>query len=308
IILNSNHLLFPFGTTISYRCAGNRQLEADMNILSYHLCIEADQNRIFSGITPSSEDILALQSSDAVILPQPCKESLYRAACLHCSHVFPNYDVFFEYQGKTGQNRLFQEIDVPHPQTVSFSDVNQFSVDACHLDFPFVFKLSWGGEGRNVFLVKSEKDLALCLEKARESEKSGGKGFIVQEYIDTGGRSLRVVVIHDRFISYWRQVADGGFYTNLAKGAVPDHQSAPELQEKAVCALRDFCHKTGINLAGFDFLFDAKNQDPAALFLEINFCFRCKGLGGVGEYHKLLEQGISEWLKDIRAASQDENL
>ncbi|MCK5405698.1 MAG: glutathione synthase [Desulfobulbaceae bacterium] len=270
-----------------------------MNVLSYHLCIEAAQNRILSG-TPSVDDIKALESSDAVILPQPCRESLYRAACRSCSQVFPNYDAFFEYQGKTGQDRLFKKMGVPYPQTFSFFDVNQFSAKASPLGFPFVFKLSWGGEGKNVFLVTSEKELAHCLVKARESEKQGEKGFLVQEYIPTGGRSLRVVVIHDRFFSYWRQDENGGFYTNLAKGAVLDHQSSPDLQEKAVHALRDFCRKTKINLAGFDFLFDEKSQDPLPLFLEINYCFRCKGLGGVGEYHKLLAQGIKEWLGQVR--------
>ncbi len=166
-------------------------------------------------------------------------------------------------------------------------------------NYPFVFKFSWGGEGNNVFLIQSPKDLALCLERAREWERQGKKEFLLQEYVPTGGRSLRVVVIGNNFYSYWRKVADGGFYTNLAKGASIDRDSFPELQEKAVMALRDVCRKTGINLAGFDFLFSTQDPENTPLFLEINVCFRCRGLGGADSFNRLLVQGIREWLAQL---------
>lgn len=275
-----------------------------MNVLSFHLLIEADQNRIVWGSPPSTEDRKAIQSADAVILPQGCRESLYRAARRHCTHVFPNYDVFFQYPGKTGQDAFFKKMALPHPETKSFHSLSQFTRTSHSFIYPFVFKFSWGGGGNNVFLIKSAEDLAQCLEKAREWEYQDKKGFLLQEYVPTGGRSLRVVVIGNNFYSYWRQALDGGFYTNLAKGAFIEHESSPELQEKAVSVLRDVCWKTGINLAGFDFLFSTDEPENIPLFLEINVCFRCKGLGGVDTYNRLLEQGIREWLAQI---SQEKN-
>ena len=270
-----------------------------MNVLSYHLCIETDHNRVFSGDSPAAADIEAIKKADAVILPQGCKEILYRTACRHCAHVFPDYSVCYAYPVKTGQHALFKEMGVPHPLTISYQDISQFTDFPDSFLFPFVFKFSWGGEGTNVFLVRSEEDLRQCLARARKWEKQNKKGFILQEYVPTNGRSLRVVVIGNTFYSYWRQSTDAGFYTNLAKGAVVDRHSCPELQEKAVVMLKDFCPKTGINLAGFDFLFPATQKNPDPLFLEINFCFRCKGLGGVDRYHQLLEEGIRQWLSDL---------
>jgi len=270
-----------------------------MKVLSFHLLIEADQNRIVWGNSLSTEDKKAIEAADAVILPQGCRESLYRAARRHCAHVFPNYDVVFQYPGKTGQDAFFKKMALPHPETQSFHSLSRFTRTSHSFTYPFVFKFSWGGEGNNVFLIKSAEDLAQCLEKAKEWEHQDKKGFLLQEYVPTGGRSLRVVVIGNNFYSYWRQVGDGGFYTNLAKGAFIEHESSPELQKRAVTVLRDVCRKTGINLAGFDFLFSTDDPENIPLFLEINVCFLCKGLGGVDAYHLLLEQGIREWLAQI---------
>lgn len=273
-----------------------------MKVLSYNLLIETDCNRIFSGPLLTEADFAALKAADAVILPQPCREVLYRTAKRFCAHVFPDYDAFFDYPGKIGQYHLFREIAVPHPRTTIFGSLQDYSENSGVFSFPVVFKFSWGGEGKNVFLLRSYEDLDECLEKAYFWESNGKQGFVLQEYIPTNGRSLRVVVIGNEFFSYWRVGSQGDFYTNLAKGAAVDCHSSPDLQKKAVELLRDFCHKTKINLAGFDFLFTEDPKDPrytTPLFLEINYCFRCRGLGGPGHYHHLLGQSVRSWIKNL---------
>jgi len=111
---------------------------------------------------------------------------------------------------------------------------------------------------------------------------------------------LRVVVIGKDFYPYWRCVSGGGFYTNLARGAFIDYESIPHLQQKGVAVLRDFCGETGIDLAGFDFLFADGDINQIPLFLEINFCFRCRGLGGVDMYHRYLERAVKGWLAEVK--------
>ena len=123
---------------------------------------------------------------------------------------------------------------------------------------------------------------------------------MIQELIPSNGRSLRVVIIHQTCISYWRVHDDGdGFYTNLAKGAKIDAESDPALQEAAIAVTRKFCDQTKINLAGFDFLFS--ESDLAAgvikpLFLEINYFFGRRGLGGSESYYQILKNEIDNWL------------
>jgi ribosomal protein S6--L-glutamate ligase len=278
-----------------------KMIKNDMKILSFHLLLETEWNRILNGNSLSDDDIAAIKSADGVILPQGCSERVYRTACEYCERVFPNYDARFRFPGKTGQAQLFEERGVSMPQTYTFQNVDHFTQkkQSC-FPYPFVFKSAWGGAGRKVFLVQSDDDLDRCLGMARTWESENEPGIVLQEYIDTGGRSLRVVVIEKSMYAYWRvQTEKDNFYTNYSKGATIDSESYPLLQEKACHVLKPFCLATGINLAGFDFIFaeNKKNQEP--LFLEINYGFGTFGLGGPDKYLKLLESGIREWKENF---------
>lgn len=277
-----------------------------MEILSFHPCYEADRNRLCAGRDPDEADRAAIASADAVILPQGCKKPLYDLAVSLCNHVFPNYQARFDYPGKIGQARLFEETGVAHPPTETFASVSALNTRYGHMPgraayaFPFVFKFDWGGEGDNVYLVKGPDMFQNLLHQATRYERSGQFGFLVQQFILSRNRALRVVVIGGKIVAYWRVQPDPrAFYANLPKGAVIDHTSDPDLRAAAIMATRFFCQKTGINLAGFDFLFSEK--DLAAhlvkpLFLEINFFFGRSGLGGSEVYYRTLNDEIDKWV------------
>jgi ribosomal protein S6--L-glutamate ligase len=225
----------------------------------------------------------------------------------NCAHVFPDYDARFAYPEKIGQTKLFQKTGVSHPHTVYYdkgalSKIGyQSLLNNLPLALPFVFKFNWGGEGETVFLLQSLEAVEKALKNAVLCEKSGQYGFLLQEFIPSRGRSLRVVVIHQSYFSYWRvhEEADG-FYTNLKKGAKIDADSDPVLQEAAVAATQRFCDQTKINLAGFDILFSEPHLQTGLikpLFLEINYFFGRKGLGGSENYYTLLQTEIDTWIK-----------
>jgi ribosomal protein S6--L-glutamate ligase len=278
-------------------------------ILSFHPVYKADQNLLCAGRDPGEAELAAIRQADAVIVPQGCRESIYRMAKNNCPHVFPDYTTRFAYPEKIGQTKLFQKAKVPHPRTMLF-EKNALTDIGCHdlldhppLDLPFVFKFNWGGEGETVFLLQSRRDIEKVLKNVFLYEKSGQYGFLLQEFVPSKERSLRVVVIHQSYISYWRVQDDAdGFYTNLTKGAKIDTVSDPALQEAAIAATRAFCNQTKINLAGFDFLFS--EPDLAAgvikpLFLEINYFFGRRGLGGSDNYYRLLQNEIDDWLRGL---------
>jgi ribosomal protein S6--L-glutamate ligase len=272
-------------------------------IVSYHPCFEADTNILCAGRTPDGNDLAAMCGADAVILPQGCPKSLYKMARDNCAHIFPGYGARFDYPGKLGQTRLFAENNVRHPYTLAFADTNDFhqryGPEPNHLPigFPLVFKFDWGGEGETVFLVESKTLLNDHIKKAARFEKTGQKGFLIQEYIPCDGRSLRVVVIGETMRSYWRVHENrGNFLASISKGAHIDAGLQPDLQKAAIDAVAPFCRKTGINLAGFDFLFSSKEHCPWPLFLEINYFFGRKGLGGSEQFYKMLIPEIKNWI------------
>ena len=273
-------------------------------ILSYHPCFNGDKNNLCAGRQPTSMDLEDIQKADVVILPQGCLKSLYNMARETCRHVFPNYDAMFNYPGKLGQIELFRETKTLHPDSTIFTDLKSF-LSTCNFppkvsqyQFPFVFKFNWGGEGSTVYLIESMNHFKEILDMTKRFEKTGQAGFLLQEYIPDQNRVLRVVVIGKRIISYWRvKEKKDTFQIALAKGAVIDHTSDSDIQEKAREIASDFCDKTFINLAGFDFLFANSSQGPKPLFLEINYFFGRRGLGGSQQYYTILNSEIQKWLK-----------
>ncbi|MDM8525565.1 hypothetical protein QUF80_19520 [Desulfococcaceae bacterium HSG8] len=283
-------------------------------ILSFHPCVETDKNILCAGREPWDDDLAAIKAADAVILPQGCRESLYKMAHNNCDRVFPNYDAKFRYPGKIAQIQLFRETGVPHPKTDAYLTYDEFikirsrekilspgfyNFLNINKSLPFIFKFAWGGEGDNVFLIRSYEEFKDALHKAVIFEKTGQSGFLVQEYIPSGNRTLRVVIIGKKILSYWRvQENPEDFCSNLARGGVIDPGSDPDLQAEARTAVRYFCRKTGINLAGFDLLFSELDSERTPLFLEINYFFGRSGLGGSEKFYELLNTEIRKWIDD----------
>ena len=268
-------------------------------IVSFHPCFGADKYIICAGRKPDDNDLAAIKAADAVILSQGCDEELYKMASKNCSNIFPDYEARFKYPGKIGQIHLFRETNVLHPKSVTFERVD-YLPENLPFDFPFVFKFDWGGEGDAVFLITSPEKFKDAVQKALNFERAGHAGFLIQEYIPSQNRSLRVVVIGQKFISYWRiQKNTEEFCTSLSRGAALDFDSDPDLQEAAVSSAKHFCKMTGINLAGFDFLFSSEVNIKEPLFLEINYFFGRKGLGGSEKYYKILESEIQKWIESL---------
>jgi len=275
-------------------------------IVSYHPLFEADRNILCAGRRLDDRDLAAIQAAKAVILNQGCYQSLYEMARANCRHVFPNYDAKFKYPGKLGQTKLFKELNICHPSTEIYSDLAAFkkkyrhNPDRLPSRYPLVFKYDWGGEGETVYRIDTPEDLQKVLTQTAEFEKSGQSGFLLQDFVPCADRALRVVVIGQHSVSYWRiQQNSGAFHTNLSKGAVIDSKAEPGLQQKAVAVVKELCQKTGINLAGFDVIFSAESSDPDPMLLEINYFFGRKGLGGSEAYYKILQEEIRAWLAGI---------
>ena len=272
-------------------------------VLSFHPLIQGDTNRMCAGREPGPDDVSAIRRARAVILPQACPQGLYRIARDNCRHVFPNYDARFEFRGKTGQVRLFRSTGTRHPRTEIFENTQAFGRSYGRdgfQRFPAVFKFDWGGEGETVFLVPDGPGLQDFLGRARVYERTGQSGFLLQEYVPCGGRSLRVVVVGGRMVSYWRVHPDGAFHTGLARGARVDAVSDPDLRQQAEDAVSVLCGRTGIDLAGIDLLFsDTPGGSRPPLVLEINYFFGRTGLGGSQAFYRMLRREVRNWLRSL---------
>ncbi|MFP4040277.1 MAG: RimK family alpha-L-glutamate ligase [Desulfosudaceae bacterium] len=276
-------------------------------IVSFHPCFSGDRHINTGDRALTEDDLAAIKNSSMVILPQACRRDLFQAARKYAGAVFPDLRTRFDYPGKTGQIRLFRETGTPHPRSFVYPDTAAFRQDPANpivaggISFPLVFKFDWSDEGRGVFRADDRKTLERILLQAEQAEATGQKGFVIQEYIETRGRVLRVCVINTAVIAYWKKRLDPDeFAVNLAGNAVIDRTSYPELRRRGVAAVQTFCRRTGINLAGFDLLFDGLKPDSTPLLLEINYYFGRRGLGGSERYYHLLNREIDKWVNDHR--------
>lgn len=271
----------------------------DNEIISFHPIIPGD--RFFWERSPWSRQLCRnLAQARAVILPQTVSREFYALCKSLCPNVFPNYDIRFQWEGKVGDAMLFWSNQVPHPKTIVFPRVE--SLIGEHPDmgekpdlppFPFVLKGAHGGEGSSIWLIRDEEELHERLRELEQLEWHNTTGFVIQEYLPDITRDLRVVVIGNQIVSYWRNNA-GSFLHNVARGGTIDFDSDPDMQETGRKAVRDLCRRTAINLAGFDLIF----PDPAGppQFLEINYTFGRTGLGGSERFYGLLKKGVDGWL------------
>ena len=275
-------------------------------IVSFHPMFEADKNIICAGREPDTDDLAAVKAAEAVVLPQGCRQSLYEMARDNCRHVFPDYETRFNYPGKIGQMRLFQKNGTAHPHAETYPSLDVFrqqygeTPKNIAFELPCVFKFDWGGEGETVYLIHSQEDLKSVLQKAAEFERSGQKGFLLQEYVPAQGKTLRVVVIGQSLISYWRIQEDtDAFVSSVSRGARIDAEMKPERQNAAKDLVKSLCNKTGINLAGFDVIFAPDKEQINPLMLEINYFFGRRGLGGSDAYYEILKREIQAWLEHV---------
>jgi len=275
-------------------------------IASLHPCIEKDLNILCAGRSLTAGEKKRLAKAQAVILPQGVTAEVYQECRRLVPRVFPNYDLRFGWEGKVGDALLFDFFQVVHPKTLAFRDPESFWKTYRDLDFvppllsgyPLVFKGNSGGEGEMVFLIHSHQEL-LDKMSLLESPVPEGRGFVLQERIDHGGRDLRVVVLYDRLLAYWRvQPSPEKIQTNLAEGGTIDFKSDPRLRQRGIEAVRRFCRRSGINLAGFDIVFNRDRDPDRPQFLEINYYFGRKGLGGSLRFYELFQQAADRWLAD----------
>ncbi len=273
-------------------------------VVSFHPMLRGDINFLCAGRLPVREEIAAMRSARAVLLPQGCPAPLYHAAREACPHLFPDYDARFGYPGKIGQIALFRSFRLPHPQTFVFRSVREFVASRDMFKptrrQPIVFKFDWGGEGETVFLVCSRKELDARIAWSERLEGSGQRGFLLQEFVPCGARSLRVVVIGGRRLAYWRKQENAAeFRAGLAAGARIDRRSEPALRRRGVELVSRLCRLTGINLAGIDLIFDEREDPPAPLLLEVNYRFGRTGIGGSAGFYRLLREAARRWLQEI---------
>jgi len=237
---------------------------------------------------PGTIDLL--RKATGVLLPSHVSPWTYRSIIQHTKNWFPRLEARFNFQGKTRQVHLFHAMGVRHPDSLVFETPLRLQAylneHGSPWGYPMVLKGDLGGGGETVFPIYGREDVPGYLLNLPED-----KPLLIQKWVDHGGKDLRVVIYGDQAVSYFR-VGGGQFYNNICRGGRLDHGGWPELQQKGVSAVCAFCRHAGIDIAGFDLMFPDEGEP---VFVEVNFHFGRKGLGGLKEHQKHELRAIWSW-------------
>jgi len=273
-------------------------------ILSFHSCFLADTQVILGDGVLDAHDRRHIEAADVIILPQTCPLGLYKACKNAPALLFPDYKVRFEYPGKIGQSRLFKDLRLPHPRTQQWPSVKAFrdrhpKAAPFPGEMPSVIKADKTHEAEGVHIIEDFATLETALKAMERLEGSGLSGFVSQDWIETEGNVLRVVIMGRSLRSYWKRAeGPGEKVAAISRGAKIDENWRPDLQEKGKMQARRLSAATGINLAAIDFVFPFSHPDPQPLFLEVNYSFGRQGLGGSQNFYLLLFEVLQEWLAE----------
>ena len=263
--------------------------------LSLHHQFRLDEN--LPALAPLDEQSRTLiRNAAGVLMPKYFSPSRHRLMADLARTFFPDLSARYCYRGKAQQIRLFEELGVPHPRTLVYTHpceaVQAFRQNGAPWGYPCVLKGDSGGGGAKVFRLADEQDF-----RNRIGDLPADEPVLVQECIDHGGMDLRVVLMGRQVQSYFR-VGQDGFYNNVSKGAGIHPDLFPERQHKGRTMALGLAREVGIDLAGFDILFPVQG-DP--LFLEINFLFGRKGLGGMQGYREMFRRAVEDWIQRVRS-------
>lgn len=157
----------------------------------------------------------------------------------------------------------FSEAGLPQPKTV-------FANTPRHVDFlikqvgglPSVGKLPRGSQGKQVFIMESPQAANTTLQ----TFFSIGQDVIIQEFIETGAKDIRAIVVGNKVVSAMERSGKKDFRANLSQGGA-GRNVLNELTDKE----KELCVKAAqavkLDFVGVDFVRDSKGN---ALFIEAN--------------------------------------
>jgi len=258
--------------------------------VSFYPRIPLEENlSIFEPLVDRSTRIL-IKNAAGVLLPPYIPPWRYNDIKVLARNWFPRLESRFEYNGKIAQIWLFQQMGVRYPETLVFENCAQlmshFAQFGSAWGYPLVLKGDKGGGGNTVYSIHSPKEMPSLVARLPQHEP-----VLLQKMVDHGGKDLRVVIYGDRAISYFR-VGGGQFYNNVCRGGRIDHDLCPEKRGVGMQAVLDFSRRAAIDVAGFDLMFP---DHGSPLFIEINFHFGRKGLGGLSGHQKHLWHAVDQW-------------
>ena len=226
------------------------------------------------------------------------KEKIYFLQHVMNVRVVPNWESAWHYESKVAQSYILEALHAPRPRTVVSFEREDAAASAQQLGLPVVAKKSYGAAGRNVMLLRTQRELdrylerefaqqewderrarlgstsravasgplsGWLLEKVRRAILGGERhGYVyLQEFIDGNDSDLRINVIGRRVAGCRRRNRAGDFRASGSGQVI----RLFELPQDAVDLCVDIRERMGADCLAFDVLY----RDGSPLIVEMSY-------------------------------------
>ncbi|HEC42679.1 MAG TPA: RimK family alpha-L-glutamate ligase [Bacteroides sp.] len=171
--------------------------------------------------------------------------------------------------------QICSDAGIPTPRTIGIN-VNSPLTSLIEKigGFPIVIKLLHGSGGEGVALLRDKSSAISTIQSLMKART----GILLQEYINSGGKDYRVIVMGNKVVvSYQRSAPRGEIRTSLQIGG----QGTPvNLSEEDLSICIRAAKATGLSIAGVDLIKDHSGK-PYVIEVNSNFGFRVEKITGV---------------------------
>ncbi len=241
----------------------NHKLDA---CLVSDITILCEENRFIPKVKNKS-----LENYDLIyLLTLGIRRWVWYAACEYLSKkgvVIVNkavVDPAFNFNINVAKEYLLEaENDLPYPKSLIFLSSNYTDSVVKNFDFPLILKSGEGRQGKSVFKIKNNNELAAKIKKLHKTKST----IVAREFIPNEG-DLRIFTVGYKAVAAMRRIpVKGDFRSNISrggKGYAFDLSIYPDIKllaEKAAYVNR-------IEIAGVDIIINKENGKP--YILEVN--------------------------------------
>lgn len=146
---------------------------------------------------------------------------------------------------------------------------------------PLVVKNNYGSQGTGVMILETKKSALSTIQSLIKNKTD----FIIQEFIDSGGTDIRVIVIGSKVVaSYQRKAARGEFRSNLSIGG--EGIPVPITEEEEVMCIKA-SNALGLSVCGIDIM-RGKNGISYLNEVNANFGFKVQKITNVNVADKII--------------------
>ncbi|MGE0793367.1 MAG: RimK family alpha-L-glutamate ligase [Candidatus Woesearchaeota archaeon] len=165
-----------------------------------------------------------------------------------------------------------QKNNIPMPKTYVASTTEAARSIFGQVNYPIIMKFPQGTQGKGVLVAESFASASSIMDALSYLRQP----FIIQEFIDTGGKDIRAFVVGDEVVaSYQREAKQNEIRSNIHQGGTG---KAIELDDESKKLAVKAAKSVGAKICGVDILMSV-HKGP--LVLEVNVS---PGLQGITKY------------------------